>query len=94
MGSKVTVTYEGADVIIRVSGCKKVEDRTRRSGTAVSIAEHRKKAGMSQRDLAKKAGVTLQSVWNWEKRGSAPSRRSLSKVAQALGVATATLTRG
>jgi transcriptional regulator with XRE-family HTH domain len=46
----------------------------------------REKAGLSQRGLAERAGVSLRSVQNWEQGHRAPRARPLLALARALGV--------
>jgi len=58
-------------------------------GTASRIRQLRKEKGLSQADLAKRIGVSVQAVRLWEtegERGTAPNRSRVEKVAQALGV--------
>lgn len=56
-------------------------------GIAERIKELRVRQGMSQSDLARKLGVSAQSVQQWEKPdGTAPKRARLASVAEALGV--------
>lgn len=51
------------------------------------IRKLREDKGLSQESLGKAAGVTYQSVQEWEQAdGTAPSRKRLKKVADALGV--------
>lgn len=51
------------------------------------IKKLREDKGLSQESLGKAAGVTYQSVQEWEQAdGTAPSRKRLKKVADALGV--------
>lgn len=53
------------------------------------------KRGLTQQGLAKKAGLSLKSVKNWEKRGTAPPKdESQAKLARALGVPLLWLTDG
>ena len=51
----------------------------------------RKQLGLTQRDLAKKAGVTAQSVWGWEQGLYEPKGERLKKLADALNVSVADL---
>ena len=45
----------------------------------------REKAGLSQSELAEKAGVPLDSLQNWEQARNEPLPSSLRKIANALG---------
>ncbi|HEF4754615.1 helix-turn-helix domain-containing protein [Burkholderia multivorans] len=49
------------------------------------IKELREQKGLSMEDLAERVGVKWQSVQQWEKGRSAPTRGRLPKVAAALG---------
>ena len=51
----------------------------------------RKKAGLSQSGLSKKAGVPLRSVQNWEQGQRKPRIDVLLRLARALGVQVETL---
>lgn len=51
------------------------------------VRELRKAAGLSQGDLAKRAGLTRKTIWNVEADPShAANVRTLTKLAEALGV--------
>lgn len=50
------------------------------------IREARKRAGLSQVDLAEKVGVTQPAVANWESGVHDPRRLMLAKIAEALNV--------
>ena len=53
---------------------------------ASNIEAHRKSAGMSQRDLAAKIGVTSGAISNWEKGKNSIDIDTLYKVCQVLNV--------
>ena len=57
----------------------------------IRIRELRQARGMSQVELAKKLGVTKQSVSNWENDNILPSVEMLAKLAQCLSVTTDSL---
>jgi transcriptional regulator with XRE-family HTH domain len=57
------------------------------------LKELRINAGLTQRELAKRAGLTPGAVWNIEHRGTA-SPPTLKKVADVLGVKPVDLLRG
>ena len=50
------------------------------------IAEARKRAGTSQKDLAVLVDKTQQTITNWETGRSAPSLDDLATISRALGV--------
>lgn len=50
------------------------------------IKEARKKAGLSQKELGEKIGVTQQAIGQFEKGASKPSIDTAQKIASALGV--------
>lgn len=58
------------------------------------IKEDREARGWSQRELAKRAGVTTSLIGAYEKGSVSPTLRSLAKILDALGVASATDTVG
>lgn len=51
----------------------------------------RMEAGLSQADLAEKAGLSARSIQNWEQGHRAPRARPLMSLASALGVSVETL---
>lgn len=51
-----------------------------------TIRELRRKAGMTQRDLAARMGVSHMSVSHWESARNEPSARQLRALAQVFGV--------
>ena len=53
---------------------------------AWTIREHRKRLGLSQRKLAKRAGVSFRNLQMWEGFESCPTIESLARLAVALGV--------
>lgn len=53
-----------------------------------SLKSLRKQAGMTQTELAKRAGVTERSVYNYEKNSRAPKIDIVEKFAQVLNVST------
>lgn len=57
-----------------------------------NIAEARKRAGLSQSELARNLGIKPQSVQQWEKGTAAPRINRLGAVAQVLGVTLESLT--
>lgn len=58
----------------------------RETFNAIRLVEARKRAGLSQRDLARKAGVAQSVIAELERGKHPPSVSSLSKLATALGV--------
>ena len=52
---------------------------------AENILKHRKKKGISQRELAKHLGVTYQAISKWETAKSAPDISILPALADAFG---------
>jgi transcriptional regulator with XRE-family HTH domain len=50
------------------------------------IQELRERLGLSKSALARKCGVTVTAVWNWEKNGIVPRSEAFALVAEALGV--------
>lgn len=54
----------------------------------IRIRELRQARGMSQVELAKKLGVTKQSVSNWENDNILPSIEMLAKLSKCLSVTT------
>lgn len=46
----------------------------------------RERAGLSQQELAEKAGISVDSIQNWEQGRTRPRLPALGKLAQALGV--------
>lgn len=53
---------------------------------AIQLARERKAAGLSQADLASKAGTTQQQISKMEQPGYKGSLQAISRVANALGV--------
>lgn len=51
-----------------------------------NIKRYRKLAGLTQKDLAKKLGVTQQTIANYESAVSVPSWERLERLAKVLGV--------
>jgi len=60
--------------------------RKKRRSIHARIADLRKKADLSQAQLAELVGVGRGAVWHWENGDSAPTGARLPKVAEALGV--------
>lgn len=58
---------------------------------ATRMKELRTRAGLSQAALAKKSGLSLGSLRNWEQGRRAPSVAAVIVLAQAFGVPTADL---
>lgn len=54
--------------------------------TGDEIKAARKKAGMSQQELANKLGVSYQSIGQWERNVRNPKPETLRKIANALNV--------
>lgn len=61
-----------------------METRVRSIGD--KVRQLRKSHGWTQQELADKAGITKQTVWNLESARSAPGTGTLMKLADALGV--------
>lgn len=57
------------------------------------IKRYRKEKGMTQEEVADRAGVTAASVSRWESGAWDPTFRDVEKIAEALGVAMEELTR-
>lgn len=57
-----------------------------------NIYELRKKLGLTQKELAERAGVTSQSVWGWEQGIYEPKGERLQRLAEALEVDVQSLT--
>jgi transcriptional regulator with XRE-family HTH domain len=55
-------------------------------GERVTLA--RKRLGLNQSELARRAGLAVAAVWQFEHGDRTPSVRSLSKLAEALTVST------
>ena len=55
---------------------------------ADKIIDLRKKAGMSQEELAEKLGVSRQSVSKWESAQSTPDLNRILKMSEIFGVST------
>ena len=54
--------------------------------TGPSIKEARKKAGLTQKELAAKLGIAYQTLAQWENDLRNPNRETLQKIASALGI--------
>jgi transcriptional regulator with XRE-family HTH domain len=54
----------------------------------------REQSGMSQSELAKKSGLPLRSIQNWEQKHREPRAQALLALARALGVTVETLITG
>ena len=54
--------------------------------TTPTLAELRKRAGLTQMELASRIGTTPAKISGWESRGVTPSTRYLAGLAAALGV--------
>ena len=59
-----------------------------------SIAKHRKKAGLTQEELAEKCNVTAQAVSKWENDLSYPDLESTARLADILGCTVDALIHG
>ena len=57
-----------------------------RTTLAARIESARKRAGLSQAQLARRMGIERQSVQQWEHGETAPRQSRLTKLAQVLGV--------
>ncbi len=55
------------------------------------IASARRRAGLTQNDLAVRVGVTAQAVSKWEQGRSCPDIAILDEIADALGISLITL---
>ena len=66
----------------------------KRKTLGATIAELRKKQGMTQLELAEKMCVTDKAVSKWERDLSCPDVSSLPRLAELLGVSTDELMRG
>lgn len=55
------------------------------------LKQHREGAMVSQRELAKKSGVTQSTIWDLENLGRGAHPRTVRKLADALGVTPADL---
>ena len=58
------------------------------------IATHRKRAGLTQQELADALGVTQAAVANWETGRRCPPVKTLLRLAEALGCTIADLIDG
>jgi transcriptional regulator with XRE-family HTH domain len=63
-------------------------------GFGARLRSRREKAGLSQVELASRAGVPLDSIQNWEQDRTRPRLEALSKLVAALGVSTDALILG
>lgn len=59
--------------------------------TGDAIRELREDAGLTQRELAAKAGVGYATVWSIEEHRRVPSFKTICKLAAALGVTVDTI---
>lgn len=59
--------------------------------TGQRIREARKKAGLTQAQLAEKLGIPFQSISQWERDIRHPKRETMERIADALGVIYLTL---
>jgi transcriptional regulator with XRE-family HTH domain len=55
-------------------------------GFGVQLRSARDAAGLSQQELANKAGIAVDSIQNWEQERTRPRLQALGKLASALGV--------
>lgn len=62
--------------------------------TGQTIAQYRKKAGLTQEELAEKCGVTAQAVSKWENDLSYPDLEGTGRLAAILGCTVDTLIHG
>ena len=53
---------------------------------ARTLRELREASGMTQFEVAAQLGVTITTVYNWERGASEPTGRNLQKVARLFGV--------
>jgi transcriptional regulator with XRE-family HTH domain len=53
---------------------------------AARVADLREGAGLTQQELAERAGVSVWTLRRWEQKGNTPLVRVLVRVAKALGV--------
>lgn len=61
-------------------------DCTNASLTATSVVEsHRRRAGLSRRELADRASVSLRAIYTYEREGVRPSRSVAILLAAVLG---------
>lgn len=51
-----------------------------------TIRELRERAGLSQRELARRVGVHYMTIWNWEANQRGMTAHQLKAVADAFGV--------
>ena len=51
-----------------------------------NLKDLRKKEGMTQIDLAKKIGVTMNSIARWELGANKPSEENLDKLRETFGI--------
>jgi transcriptional regulator with XRE-family HTH domain len=56
----------------------------RRNGIGKEIAEARKAAGLTQKEVADKLGMTVPGVGHWEQGFREPSLETLNKLARLL----------
>ena len=61
--------------------------------TMPTLAELRRRAGLTQMELASKIGTTPAKVSGWESRGVTPSTKYLAGLAAALGISADELLR-
>ena len=61
--------------------------------TTPTLAELRKRAGLTQMELASRIGTTPAKIYGWESRGVTPSTKYLASLAAALGISADELLR-
>jgi transcriptional regulator with XRE-family HTH domain len=69
-------------------------DRSRRSTPLPALAEHRRRRGLTQRQLGELAGVAHTSVQRLESLSRGAYPRTMQKLATALGIAPEELLHG
>jgi len=52
----------------------------------IDVRSHRRKAGLTQDELAERAGVGQSTVAMWESQGRQPTAENAVKLARALGL--------
>lgn len=65
---------------------QKAQERPVRGFLLRGLKQHREGAMVSQRELAKKSGVTQSTIWELETLGRGANPRTVRKLADALGV--------
>jgi len=63
-------------------------------GFGIQLRAARERAGLSQQELADKAGISIDSIQNWEQERTRPRLPALGKLAQTLGVSLDVLIMG